>query len=129
MARPRKKIDPDQVAKLAQIQCTMVEIAAVLQCSVDTLERRFAETIKRSREQGHASLKRAQYKAAIDGNVTMLIWLGKQLLGQNDVIHTELSSTIYNGDKAEAKRQKECANQARLDAIKKRSEEKPAALH
>jgi hypothetical protein len=29
-------------------------------------------------------LRRAQLRLAIDGNVTMLIWLGKQYLGQSD---------------------------------------------
>jgi len=30
------------------------------------------------------SLRRAQLKVALDGNVTMLIWLGKQMLGQSE---------------------------------------------
>lgn len=29
-------------------------------------------------------LRAAQYKAAMEGNTTMLIWLGKQRLGQSD---------------------------------------------
>ena len=33
---------------------------------------------------GLASLRRRQFKAAQDGNATMLIWLGKQYLGQTD---------------------------------------------
>ena len=33
---------------------------------------------------GRTSIRRAQYKAALDGNPTMLIWLGKQLLGQKE---------------------------------------------
>ena len=32
------------------------------------------------------SLRRWQYEKAKDGNVAMLIWLGKQLLGQRDRI-------------------------------------------
>jgi hypothetical protein len=35
-------------------------------------------------EQGRASLRRLQYKAAENGNPTMQIWLGKQWLGQKD---------------------------------------------
>jgi hypothetical protein len=31
------------------------------------------------------SLKRKQFDMAMKGNVTMLIWLGKQTLGQRDV--------------------------------------------
>lgn len=33
---------------------------------------------------GKASLRRMQFKSAEDGNVTMQIWLGKQMLGQRD---------------------------------------------
>jgi len=84
MARPRKKIDPEQVRTLAKINCTMIEIAAVVGCSVDTLERRFADVIKECREQGRMSLRRAQWKKALEGHPTMLIWLGKQELGQKD---------------------------------------------
>lgn len=87
--RPLKKIDERQVKELASIQCTMIEMAAVLDCSVDTLERRFADVIKNAREMGKASLKRKQFQVAMSGNVGMLIWLGKILLGQKDLVeHT-----------------------------------------
>ena len=84
MARPRKKIDPDQVQKLAQIGCSVGEIAAVLSCSPDTLQRRFAAVIKEGHEHRNSSLRRKQYEVAINGNATTLIWLGKQFLGQRD---------------------------------------------
>lgn len=47
MAKPEIQIDEKTVEKLASILCTMEEIASVVGCSVDTLERRFADTIKR----------------------------------------------------------------------------------
>lgn len=90
MARPTKEPDvpPDVMERMAAICCTMTEIAAVTGLSVDTLERRYAEPIKRGREVGKATLRREQYRLAMNGNPTMLIWLGKQLLGQTDkVIH------------------------------------------
>ena len=90
MARPKLLINEDQVHKLAAINCTMEEIAAVLDCSVDTLERRFAEIIKKGRDSGKMSLRRKQFEVALGGNVGMLIWLGKQLLGQKDVSRVEL---------------------------------------
>jgi hypothetical protein len=84
VARPRKKIDPKLVKALAQMQCTMSEIAAACECSVDLLERRFADIIKEAREGGKLSLRRYQWRAAEKGNVTMQIWLGKNVLGQKD---------------------------------------------
>lgn len=37
------------------------------------------------RGSGKISLRRAQFAQALKGNTTMLIWLGKQYLGQGDV--------------------------------------------
>ena len=82
--RPRVKLDTAQVEKLAEIQCSLEEMAAVLDCSVSTLQRNFDQAIKRGREQGKTSLRRRQYELAMAGNTAMLIWLGKQYLGQAD---------------------------------------------
>lgn len=84
MARPRLKIDPAQVEALARIHCTHEEMAAVLGCSTDTLTRRFADVIEKGRDQGKASLRRKQFELAMKGDRTMLVWLGKQVLGQRD---------------------------------------------
>lgn len=84
MGRPKLEIDEEEVIKLASIHCTMEEIGYIVGCSVDTLENRFSESIKEGRARGRASLRRMQYEAAKKGNATMLIWLGKQLLGQRD---------------------------------------------
>lgn len=84
MGRPKKNIDPEQVKNLAAIHCTMQEIAAVVGCSVDTLEKRFSDIIKEGKDQGKASLRRQMWKAVNNGNVTMMIWMSKQLLGMSD---------------------------------------------
>jgi len=86
MARPKKLIDPEQVKKLAAINCNFDEIAAVMSCSVDTLQRRFAALIKEGRDQGRMSLKRKMWETAMNGNVTMMIWLSKQMLGYTEKI-------------------------------------------
>ena len=88
--RPRIEFDMEVIRGLAEIQATDEEIAAVCACSVDTITRRkaddpdFAEAIKRGRDSGKSSLRRAQWTAALAGNVTMMIWLGKQHLDQAD---------------------------------------------
>jgi hypothetical protein len=82
--RPPIPIDEEQVKRLAMINCSLDEMASVLGCEKTTLRRRFATVIKRGREQGTMSLKRAQYTLAMKGNCTMQIWLGKQMLGQRD---------------------------------------------
>ena len=84
MARPQKQIDPKQVLRLAKLGCSQAEIGEVLGCSHDTLHRRFASVLKKGYAELNVSLRRAQFKAAKQGNVTMLIWLGKQWLGQRN---------------------------------------------
>lgn len=84
MARPRKKVDPALVTELARIHCTYEEIAAVCGVSTDTLSRRFADLIEKGRDEGKMSLRRHQWSLAAKGDKTMLIWLGKQHLGQSD---------------------------------------------
>jgi hypothetical protein len=84
--RPKIEIDWEDVRKLSLLQCTQNEIASFLGVSVDTLLRRkeFCELYKKGMEEGRMSLRRLQWKKAQDGNTTMLIWLGKQYLGQSD---------------------------------------------
>ncbi len=92
--RPRLVIDKDLLEQLAKIQCTMEEIAAVLGCSVDTLERNFADVIKKGKDAGKASLRRLQWKGAQDGKPAMLIWLGKQVLAQKETVVTQLTGEL-----------------------------------
>ena len=84
MARPLKEIDEGLVENLARIHCTHEEIAAVVGCSTDTLVRRFADLIEQGRQQGKTSLRRKQFEVAMGGDRAMLIWLGKQFLGQTE---------------------------------------------
>jgi hypothetical protein len=85
MARPRKDIDPEKVEALAGMGLSGEEIGAVLGCSRDLLYKRFSTVIKSGHEKRNASIRRAQFEAGVrKGNVTMLIWLGKQFLGQRD---------------------------------------------
>lgn len=89
MARPKKEIDETKLYELAKIGCTNEEMAAMLDCHKDTLTRNYADLIEKGRQDMTGSLRRMQYKAAQDGNVTMQIWLGKQLLGQTEKLQNE----------------------------------------
>lgn len=102
MSKKRIEIDQTQFEKLCEIQCTCFEIAGWFRCSVDTIERwckqkynkRFAEIYEEKRQIGRISLRRVQFQEALKGNTTLLIWLGKQYLGQTDVEKTEIKQ-IY----------------------------------
>lgn len=83
--RPRKEVNVETLINLATIQCTDEEIACVLKISTDTLRDRFAEELKQARNAGKSSLRRVMWKKAIyDENVTMMIWLSKNLLNFSD---------------------------------------------
>ncbi len=90
--RPRKEIDFQELDKLCGLQCTADEIAGWFGVSVDTIERRileetgqsFAEFYKEHSAGGRISLRRKQFQIAMTGNVGLLIWLGKQYLGQKN---------------------------------------------
>lgn len=96
---PRCKLDEDAEALdrtlhtirlLSSWDCTQEEIAAALRVSKTTLTR-FLQRNEDGRlalEEGRlahtSSLRRKQFEVAMAGNVPMLIWLGKQRLGQRD---------------------------------------------
>jgi len=90
--RPRIELDLNTIDKLCAIQCTGEEIASVLSIDYDTLNRRlkqetgfsFTEYFIKKSGSGKASLRRRQFELAANGNPTMLVWLGKQYLGQSD---------------------------------------------
>lgn len=84
MARPKKELDEDVIFKLAQIGCTNEEMADWFSVSADTIERNYAGVIKEGKAHLKQSLRRSQVKKALEGNPTMLIWLGKVLLQQKD---------------------------------------------
>lgn len=102
MGRPKKNLTKEQWASvdyMCMIHCTGEEIAGVLGMDYDTLNRNckeqkgcfISEYIKEHQMGGKMSLRRAQWKAAESGNVSMQIWLGKQWLGQKEQAEVELS--------------------------------------
>jgi len=101
MGRKRLEIDEDKVYKLASMGLNHKEIGEVLGCCSKTLQRNFVHLIENGHDNMRASLTRMQFmqamgsraeydakgnkvKAECKPNITMLIWLGKQKLGQSD---------------------------------------------
>ncbi len=94
----RKPINIDlvELEKLSSVQCTDAELAAILQVSVRTIERRkkdpaFAETIDRGRARGRVSVRRMLFSQGAKGNVAAAIFLAKNLLGYKDYVRNEHS--------------------------------------
>ena len=80
----RNRIDHQVVTALAGVGCTDTEIANEVGCTVYWLRHTLKTAIEKGRGRGKTSLRRLQWKKASEGNVIMLIWLGKQYLGQSD---------------------------------------------
>ena len=81
----KRIVTPDDVYKLAAIGSTDREIARWFDVNEDTLRYNFKESLSKGREDLSQSLRHAQLKLALSGNATMLIWLGKNILGQSDM--------------------------------------------
>ena len=101
MARPRADIDLAELEKLCALQCTQADLAGWFGVHLHTIENRvkddtllahegeemtFHEIMERGYARGRVSLRRRQMENADNGNATMQIWLGKNILGQRDNI-------------------------------------------
>ena len=99
MGRPQKEISEKLFENLCGIQCTEVEMCAILECSEDTLNRwckrtygeHFSEVFAKKRGKGKISLRRMQWRLA-EKNASMAIWLGKQYLDQKDVVEQNINT-------------------------------------
>ena len=93
MARPRKEIDQKQFENLCGLQCTLEEICDWFGVTDQTLNswckrtysESFSEVFRQKRSTGKISLRRSQWRLA-EKNASMAIWLGKQYLGQKDIV-------------------------------------------
>jgi hypothetical protein len=88
--RPRVAINLKELEDLAKIGCTDGEIADWFGVGLSLIKSRkktdkeFSAALKKGRAKMVISLRRVQLKSALEGNATMQIWLGKQLLGQRE---------------------------------------------
>jgi|TARA_R110000824_G_scaffold86480_3_gene213939 hypothetical protein len=105
MGRPKKTVDPEQVKELARLGCTWDEIASVLDVARGTFsarmkEKKYRDAYDRGIAEGNTSLRRAQFDAAVGGNSTMLIWVGKNRLNQTDRVETQNETIIHDDSHA-----------------------------
>ena len=105
MARPKKyNIEGKKVEQLASYGCTNTEIADFYGCDEALIRKSYSEFVTKGRTKVKIRLRQVQMAKAIgtekrvldeetgkyktvsknDGNVSMQIWLGKQILGQAD---------------------------------------------
>jgi len=84
MARPKKDINGKSVQRLASYGLNNSEIAEYFEVDESTIRKGFPEFLTKGRLALKTKLRKAQIRVALKGNATMLIWLGKNMLGQSD---------------------------------------------
>jgi len=84
VGRNRVVVPPTEVEHLASLGCTDREIAQYFEVSESTLRYQLSSYLAKGRHQLRTTLRQAQLRVALEGNPTLLIWLGKNILSQND---------------------------------------------
>ena len=84
VGRDKKVIPQYEVEHLASLGCRDNEIAEYFDISPSTLRYNFSSELTKGRHELKCKLRQAQLRVAFEGNPTLLIWLGKQILGQTE---------------------------------------------
>jgi len=84
MGRAGTVVPQDDVEMWASLGCTDKEIADYYGVNEDTFRYNCDLALIKGRHQLRIGLRRAQLRVAMDGNPTMLIWLGKNMLKQSE---------------------------------------------
>tara|TARA_R100001086_G_C11730811_1_gene229634 strand:+ start:330 stop:560 length:231 start_codon:yes stop_codon:yes gene_type:complete len=61
-----------------------MEIAEFFGCDESLIRKSYSEYLTKGRAKGKMRLRQLQWQSAEKGNTSMLIFLGKQMLGQTD---------------------------------------------
>ena len=84
VGRDKKVVPPRDVERLAAMGCKDIEIGEWFGIDGNTLRYNFSVELQKGRQSLVQSLRQAQLRLALNGNAVMLIWLGKNILGQSD---------------------------------------------
>ena len=105
IGRPELGIDPKKVEQYAQLGMKTTEIAGMFDCDEGVIRRRFKKEYLAGKGKRALELRAAQYKKMQSGDTAMLIFLGKNELGQADRIKSELTGD--NGGPIQTQQAKE----------------------
>ncbi len=94
IGRNKTVIPEEQVAQLSQYHCTNKEMADFFEVPLQTFVDNFRDIITKNRLITKQRLRKAQLDLAMKGDKTMLIWLGRNMLGQTENPISEESTQI-----------------------------------
>jgi hypothetical protein len=104
MARPKIKIEAEDVQNLAAVGCSVEEIAILVTPEENfskgnfvnhrTIERRFAPALKKGRGMMKGRLRSVIFERAMAGDTTLLIFLAKTVLGLREKETPDVSVNV-----------------------------------
>lgn len=120
------KIDEETLEKLCRLHCSIDEIANFFNTSKASIERfvrekynmNFSDFWRWKAAEGKVALKMAQYREALAGNTTLLVYLGKVLLGQREGlgdVRIEFELVLPNNQNSNENNQTESDNNLLTD--------------
>ena len=103
IGRNKTVIPEEQVMELSKLHCTNKEMADFFEVPLTTFTDNFRDIITKGRLETKQRLRAAQLKLALNGDRTLLIWLGKNILGQSESPVSNESTQVlpWLEDKAE----------------------------
>lgn len=84
VGRKKTVIPEEEFTKLAELHCTWREISEFYDVPENTLRDNFRDLYTKGTTRTKQRLRQAQLKLALGGDRVMLIWLGKNILGQSE---------------------------------------------
>ena len=94
VGKPKREFSDAQIKKMKELAfagCQTLTIASIMGIPRETIDSRpdIQRLLTKKRADRKLTLRQQQNKTSKDGNVTMQIWLGKQVLDQTDKLNTK----------------------------------------
>ena len=105
VGRPEKEMDWKLLDSVLQYGASLIDCAELLEMSEDSIQRKikeksgvtFSEYREAKKSKIRMKLRQKQFEMAMNGNVALLIWLGKNELGQKDKLEHDAPEDIKAG--------------------------------
>lgn len=102
VGRPKKELDWKVLDSILQFGANLIDCSDILNLSEDTIQKRirdqfdltFTEYRHRKMSKMRMKLLQKQFDVAMKGSTALLIWLGKQYLGQSEKIEQTTEMAI-----------------------------------
>lgn len=94
MAQRPADIDEARVEELIRDGASINEIGHLLNVDDATITRRCRKLIDKVRAERRVALRKLQWASAASGNAALLIWLGKNELGQSDQVTATINRIV-----------------------------------